>query len=699
MTSPFASDVAASLGGDVSADEVERVLARARVRPSSAVPVPRRLKLTRLRFTGIKSFSQASQDLNAAPDGPVQMELTEEEVPGISFDFAWEFESGLYGIGSFKNFRGKSSVLEIILWALRGRCHLQADIRAWLRTVQLDFGVGDERLTVAFEVRAGVPYGEVRSGTVVLAVFKTHGEFEASMDDVMMPRLGLTAIPAWQGVPGGEEEDGQAVNHSWVTYAGALFITHRSLDNLLGDTSYSGLPGRLLLMFVGVPWASTMVEAQVSAKAIQAELAAVRRRASADSHARSRDRSTLEDDLQQAREYLTRLPDTADNLRELSAAMDSVNVHAAEVARLQRLLYETQGARDTASSALRAEEARRLSVLEDTLARRFFNSFEPTVCPRCTSPVTEDRRAREHDSHMCSVCATGLDLEALANDVILAQDAPDIERDVVHAAASLAGGTHPDDDAESPVDELNALREALDSAERRLATLSKELRNAQELLEDANLRVTAAHSADALLGARRRAELDIARLEGALDQVARVEGRTDDSTEQRLERRWRILTAAEKLARQRVQAEQKHLLDKVGEEILRLGHQFGIEALEAVTLRGNATLTVHKGGQKVAYGGCTRGEMLRLKVATAVALLRVGFTSGAGRHPGLLLVDSPGAEEAASADIDAMLHALLNITSDIPNLQILVATRSPDLLSQLLGEKRRKIAPPDGYVW
>ena len=184
------------------------------------------------------------------------------------------------------------------------------------------------------------------------------------------------------------------------------------------------------------------------------------------------------------------------------------------------------------------------------------------------------------------------------------------------------------------------------------------------------------------------------------EQLGRAEGRTDDSAEQLLARRERILRTAEGVARQKSPAgpgatAQQNLATRYS----CLDSNSGIEALEQVTLRGNATLIVYKGGERTSYSRCTRGEQLRLKVATAVALLRVGFTDGVGRHPGLLLVDSPGAEEAASENLDAMLSALKQVTADVPYLQVVVATRSPESLERLLEEDRRRIAPIGGYVW
>jgi len=46
-----------------------------------------------------------------------------------------------------------------------------------------------------------------------------------------------------------------------------------------------------------------------------------------------------------------------------------------------------------------------------------------------------------------------------------------------------------------------------------------------------------------------------------------------------------------------------------------------------VELGGGATLKVHKSDVTTPYSRCVPGEQLRLEVATAVALLRAGFTT------------------------------------------------------------------------
>src|SRR5215467_13373224 len=72
MSSPFAVDVTSTLGGSIPVEEVEEVLARAHVRPSGTMPVPRRLRLKQLRFAGVKAHHRA-----VYPEGAIQLTLAE----------------------------------------------------------------------------------------------------------------------------------------------------------------------------------------------------------------------------------------------------------------------------------------------------------------------------------------------------------------------------------------------------------------------------------------------------------------------------------------------------------------------------------------------------------------------------------------------------------------------------------------------
>jgi ABC-type ATPase involved in cell division len=82
-----------------------------------------------------------------------------------------------------------------------------------------------------------------------------------------------------------------------------------------------------------------------------------------------------------------------------------------------------------------------------------------------------------------------------------------------------------------------------------------------------------------------------------------------------------------------------------------------------------------------------------LRIAVVVALLRIGHRHGIATHPGLLLIDSPRAEEVQDHDAVALLAALERLCIETPGLQILVTTADEDLVHRALTEST-VIAPP-----
>lgn len=672
--------VAEKLRGSVPTQDVETILREAGVSTSATVPSPVRLRVLEVLFSGEKRLE--------APDGTVTKE---------PFDFSWMLGPGLYVVGSHDNLHGKSSVLEIIRWALRGRSRVQADVQSWLRHVRVVFQVNDEHVVVDFDVVDSEARGSVyqedaaRSGRVELARFGTAEAFETAMDSVMMDRLHLQPIASWV-------ED-QAVEHAWPSYAGALSISSRGLEQLLGDVFFGGMASRLLQMFVGAAWAASRAQAATAVKSVEATLSRGKQQSDQQEEASRGKRVAAEAEKVRAEETLADLPDGATRLAEVDAAVEKAAELGSQVAALRVQLDGLREAERGARRDLREEEARKHALLEDALGRRFFNALRPSACPRCAAPVTEERRAHESEGHECSVCTTDLDLEALKHDVLVAASAPEPERAAALAGAAMLNGEPAGAQEETPTDGEVALRQALDDASQQAEQVETHLQQLEsERTEAANLAGVGAEVAG-LLERRRAAELAIARAEGALAALQPSLSPEQEAEQAALQLQRRVLKAAEGITAERVRDAQREILTSLSQNIADLARDFGIPHLTSVELGGGATLKVHKGGVSTPYGKCTPGEQLRLKVATAVALLRAGFASQIGRHPGLLTVDSPGSEEATKESLDAMLGALQQAAAEAPDMQVIVATTRTEMLEQLVPAERRRVAGPDEYLW
>ncbi len=123
--------------------------------------------------------------------------------------------------------------------------------------------------------------------------------------------------------------------------------------------------------------------------------------------------------------------------------------------------------------------------------------------------------------------------------------------------------------------------------------------------------------------------------------------------------------------------------------------------LDRVKIDRAARLEVYKvGGPKEWFGKQSPGERLRLRIAVVVALLRVGTQFGLATHPGLLLIDSPKAEEVQPVDATALLGELERLAAEMPGLQVILTT-ADEALAQKVLTKSNIIAPaePGGPLW
>ncbi len=676
----LADAVAAKLG--VSPGDVEAVLAEHGVSTTASTPTPAHLKFRRLHFTAIKKLTGVSSD---------GVDAGAETVEEVHAEFDWELESGLQGVGSDLNLRGKTSILRILMWALRGRCDLRQDVRTWLRHVDVDLAIDATAYRIAFDVTGGIPRGELLrehgGGLARVATFASDTEFEEVMGSAMMTALRLPVIAAAQ--------DGRRTQHAWPAYAGALLIHSDTLDQLLGDVRFAGLPSRLLQMFVGTDWAAARAEATTAVTIAQARLTDLQshadRQASAMNEAHARAVATVAS----ARQALANLPGPADGPQELAGVLDLVSKldHDVTVRHDQLLLARATHAE--ISDQLAAERTRRQQAVEDAVAVRFFQQMRPTVCPRCSAPVTRERRRAESDGHCCSVCATELDLQALAHDHVVSASASDSDR------LKFTGTTPaPGDEDIDTVDGITALELAEADAATRLRTAEAAHQQVVTARTEAARPLAAIADAQHAAARRRDAELTLARAEGAATALAPSNGTAgpDSHSISTLRQQIRVLNAAKAITSDWVTDSQQQRLADLGAVITALARSFGMTNLTAVDLAGNATMKVTTGGAQSNYSDCERGEKLRLKLATAIALIRQGRETSVGRHPGVLFVDSPGSEEVADDDFDTMLQALNDAAANA-DIQVFIGTRHVDALLELLGAGRCRVGRGASFVW
>jgi hypothetical protein len=628
---------------DATAEAVEEVLARHRIRPSSVPGRPRRMFIESIAFTGTKDEARG----------------------GETFAFTWDgLSPGLWAVAAPANLAGKSTVFEVARSLLRGRLSVQPDVADWLVSAELVFRIDDARHRVAVAFDKGVTSGTLEHGTAdgnfaPLGRFASQPEFEQTMGDLMLDRLSLARLAAWR--KGDEERPGRAAQHDWPMLSEALFIG-TDLNAVIGDVAMDGLPARLLQMFVGLPWVSTLAEARTAVKQVEEEIARTGRRRKAEDDRRKGRAESIRRDLVAARARLATLAEVGDLMRRLKEA-DGRFADASDRARRLRADHrDALAALDLAQAEHDEDVRQQQDFREAEAAHAVFGRLRPHCCPRCETAISQEKLRRERETLECSVCGT-----------------PVGERD--------------GDDEEAERDlaaRVEASRRAVTAARGGVRVIEGRLVEAEA--EIGRLDSEIAAFADDLRGsaeARRAAEAEVSRLEGRLEEAMAEEPPWTEGPD--LDRDRRILRACDAVTNDVVKAHRDGLLEAISERIVELTRRFGMSGITGAALNGQAHLSITKGDTRTNFSSSTKGEKMRLKVATVIAMLQVGQTVGVGRHPGVLFVDSPGTEEITGNDVDAMLDGLAGLEETLPWLQVFVATTKVDAVAARVRPDRARI--------
>ncbi|WP_156077293.1 hypothetical protein [Saccharothrix sp. NRRL B-16314] len=652
-TRRLATRVAASSGIDAPA--VEAVFASHGV-PASPIPAaPRSLRVLRLRLWGHK-----------------------RDIPESgSFDTTLQIPRGLV-MAVAPNLKGKTSLLELITWCLRGTPKaLQHDVISWLEGVECDVLVNDVPHGVRMRLHDGAIADAVIVKTnsiedlaaarshspgnaVVIARARSNAEYEAEIQAFMLDRLGLEPILAYAS------KTGVMQTHSWPAYFGAVYPPAGGEKVLIGETAFAGLAGRLLEVFLDLPGAALLTRVKAARDRLSAE------------HNKQLDLVKTAADLDRARraEQQLRLETAQRSLTDLLAESDvpSATEAAERVTVLSLQLADTgtdRRAADVAhrqARAARQADRRRLNdVRESAVARRLFHGLDPQACPRCEAPVTAERRTAEAARHHCAVCTSPIDVQDDEDEELL--------NELLDAVAASQRAE-------------DAARETLSTTDEVIRRLTLQLAAAEAELRDAQQAGTATKRAEL--------EREIARAEGALEilQPSVEETASSGTTEDSIE--LRVLRALAEILEADLKAASVRLFAELGPEIAALARRFGIASVQQVKIDRRAALAISKGGAKPdSFSGQSPGERLRLRIATVIALLRVGARLGIATHPGLLMLDSLRAEEVQEEDAHAILAELIGIARETPELQMLTTTADMTLPVGRLPDEAI-LAPPEG---
>jgi len=632
--------------------QVESLLASRHIVPTPVLASPRRLMLVEIAFSGVKD--------GVSDDGP--------------FEFRWEgLGNGLWAMLTDQNLRGKSSIMEMVRWLIRGKpsSNLQDDVRRWVHGARLRFLLDDVEHEVCAQTKGSVSGSLKRlssSGSEhsTLATFSSESEFEEVMADFFMRALAMDAITNWRE-SSNDEKAGQTITHGWVAFSGAMFIG-TNYDVLLGDMPVeTGLSARLMQMYLGLPWVSTLAAAKSAQKSVLNAADQKSRQRAVSQKVKQVRVDNLSADLAAKRDDLSRIPSDKSVRDTLSALnIEYADTKRQELAMLKRLEREVAALLQVDAAY---QEARRdlQTHLDSMAAGAVFRILDPTCCPRCDHSIGEAKKKQEKLTHCCSVCGESISTSEDADLMKI-----ELEGRVKAMKAALDNATLNQQDAQV-----------------KLTILQKSIDKFQDQIEENTAKLGSFERRQELMMA-------IAVLDGRLQEAAFVPEPDNDIND---DGDLMILNAIVTETNERVNIQREGLLKDVSARLVQYAQRFGMHNLSEASLKGNANLYLVKGGAPTSYSKVTEGEKLRLKVATILAMIEVAEQRGIGRHPGLLMIDSPASQEVSPEDVDQLITGLQLISQELPHFQVFVAGRTSTAITEHVPAENRRETSNSGFLW
>jgi len=641
----FVSAIASTTG--CTSEEVKSILDRHFIPLTGEIPQPGHLLLQRIMFSGTKTKKKESDSGQLCLDDS-----------GEPFRFEQKLGVGVWALGSDSNNAGKTSVLEIIMWALQGESgKLQNDVKGWLEHVELEGAITrqdspePEEFKISFERKKNGPDGGIFTGAGDrVEDFTSEKKMKTVIDSFMRKRLGLLPVQV--------RKEKKYVEEGWSFYTDAFYLRQGEKNAVIGERIKKGPSDKRLSLVLGIPWSHTLFAVQAALGVLEAERGQV---------ATGTDFLAEKGILLQTLESITK------------------ECHTTRIAlKDKKEKYEFLGKQSYAEEkpAIDQEE---IGIVA-RFSARFFRKRHPDCCPRCYAKIGLERQQSEREEGTCSVCCWPGAFDADLLDPPLGQ-----------AQREVAGGLwqkpiDPNDlvlEKEKTREEIAQLEESLLIVEDRCAKTTEKL----EKLEETSQRQTL-----------REEELAVADKKGRPEEAEdfSVEDRLIDSenlTKERQEKNTAILADREKelgvlkAALSEVAARQEAastpLLEKVNGKITSLGQDFGIKELQTAEIKLDARLFVTKSDTKeIHFKDCTTGEKLRLQIAVLLALFQVSEDQETGSYPGLILIDAPGADEINAEDVKNILDKLHALTREIAHLQIIIASARPEILDGISPEQK-----------
>ncbi|PDX93004.1 hypothetical protein COM78_20370 [Bacillus thuringiensis] len=595
---------------------------------------------------------------------------------GEIIDYSKQFYSGV-NIILADNLKGKSSVFKIIKFALTGdKSSIKKDVFKWLHEIYLEFSIGNATYTTyinllgkrtrgtLYKMRLTDLQEKMISCTTIEPIYinleaYTDVEFLEKMQNFFFNQLSYYVLK-WTS--SSKNNIGLTTNRtSWKTYYKSIYLESKDYNVLFLNNDFGKQSKKILEMLLGLKLTYPINE--LMNKRDHLKHNTVKTKFLKGVQPLQVNPSNLQEQLSNINNRINELQMTREkalqkgiNLKRYS----SVSTEILEIDdHIQNLVIEKK-----ALAKHIVQLKKYIHQLEEEIDfGSFFSNLEIKVCPRCEQGISSGRKQVEQETHKCMLCESEL-------------HECDEDRRLV---------------LENKLDQLNA---ELTQSQTALALLEEQLECMQEKKQ---------HSCEELYSLEQNIKsfnfLDenIDELNQILEKKAEIQFQIKNNhndllpTEDVNQQVEVIDYAITYLNKTRMEIS-KDIFSSLQNLILTQLHDIGLVNVTDVRINNDLEFLFIQNGETNKFSELNEGEQLRTKIAVFLSLIKLDIKYNVGRHPRLIIIDSPGKEEVINQHLAGLSNTFLEINSQHnEDLQIIIGTALRTLQNATVTEKTQII--------
>ena len=641
----------------------------------------------------------------------------EHEYSNQEIDFSHSFRSGV-NILIADNLKGKSSIFKIIKYTLTGSNSLKSDIRKWINHIILNFRLSDKKFSIYLNLEGRLK-GQLIADVIesfddiqeandhIIFEVNSEKEFQTQIQEFFFNQFAYYSLKWTQKSSQKNSDELIEAGSSWKTYFKSILLESKDSGTLM----YGDQGNKIFQMLLGLRLTYPINRLSVKKDKITyektREQSLVKRQA--ESQGLKRDKliqrlNVINVELQAiskqatSRANLIKLQDDYSQLINMIQkesekrllAQNEIIKHNQRLIDISREKDQTDTELNRIRKEINKTQKNIIDLKEYLEIGIFFSNLDIKHCPSCDHEVSEQKKKIEAEEHKCALCNENITEEIseseklsyrdklerlkleeeryLQEEVLLKNEIVGLDKKHQGVSSILAG-----------IERENVETDNTNSLKNNLAEVSKQIELEKEKLQPITTR------REELIAERAIVEYQIR----TYDSLAKSETNYETEID--------VLTAAiENLKKKRYELG-RNVLDRLAELMLSEINKFGLTSITEIKITVNFDIQYNQNGEFISFDDIAEGEQLRAKIAFYLSLIQLDIEYNFGRHPRLLIIDSPGKEEADSKYLEGLSSVLKNIGSRFGHeLQILIGTAERSLTNVVDHEL---VMPENTYVF